>query len=120
MIGISFEKQSETGGNPYREFYDATKRKLEAVYPEKTPGHRRDMSKMRTAKFFLSHFWHVARELEDKSTRGVYADVILEHTGIIPPHYWKDDVNVPVIEVEEEVIETKRRLKAAKKAAKAA
>jgi len=118
MIGISFEHQKDTSGNPYREFYDATKKKLQAVYPEKTDGHRRDMSKMRTAKFFLSHFWHVARELEDKSTRGIYSDVILAHTGIIPPYYWKNDVHVPVIEEEAPVVETKRRIAAAKKAAK--
>jgi len=41
----------------------------------------------RTRKLFLSHFWHVARELEGKSTAGPYADVVLKHTGIIAPYY---------------------------------
>jgi len=44
----------------------------------------------RTRKLFLSHFWHVARTLEGKSTDGPYAEVILKHTGIIPPYYWKE------------------------------
>ena len=43
----------------------------------------------RTRKLFLSHFWHVARELEGKSTVGPYADVVLNHTGIIAPYYWE-------------------------------
>jgi len=43
----------------------------------------------RTRKLFLSHFWHVGRELEGKSTVGPYADVVLQHTGIIAPYYFE-------------------------------
>jgi hypothetical protein len=87
QVGESFNKMNE--GHPYKKHLLEVKEKLEMVYPDKTKGHRHNMARMRMCKLFLSHFWHVARELEGKSTRGVYADVILEHTGIIPPYYWE-------------------------------
>lgn len=87
QIGESFNKMKED--HPYKKHILEVKAKLESVYPDKTKGHRHNMAKMRASKLFLSHFWHVAREIEGKSTRGVYADVILEHTGIIPPYYWE-------------------------------
>ncbi len=114
QIGESFNKQALE--HPYKNHLLEVKSKLETVYPEKSKGHRHSMAKMRAVKLFLSHFWHVAREMDGKSTRGVYADVILEHTGIIPPYYWKDDKNIPIIEVEEELIEVaKPKRKAVKK-----
>jgi len=86
QIGESFNKMK--ADHPYKNHLNERKAKLETVYPEKSKGHRQNMARMQASKLFLSHFWHVARELEGKSTRGVYADVILNHTGIIAPFYW--------------------------------
>ena len=93
QIGESFNKQ-KAEVHPYKQHLIDVKAKLEMIYPEKTKGHRQNMARMRMCKLFLSHFWHVARELEGKSTRGVYADVILEHTGIIAPYYYEKPLNI--------------------------
>ncbi len=87
QIGESFNKMSAE--HHYKNHLNETKAKLETVYPDKSKGHRHSMAKMRAVKLFLSHFWHIAREMEGKSTRGVYADVILNHTGIISPYYYE-------------------------------
>lgn len=87
QIGESFNHMSSE--HLYKKHLLEHKAKLEIKYPEKTPGHRHNMAGMVMEKLFLSHFWHIARELEGKSTRGVYADVILGHTGIIPPFYYE-------------------------------
>jgi len=92
-IGDSFEGQRNSAPHPYKEYYLQQKEKLRAIYPDKTLGHTRSMARMKTSKLFLSHFWHVARELEGKSTRGVYADVILNHSGIVAPFYYEPHVN---------------------------
>lgn len=91
QIGESFNKLSEE--HPYKKHLNETKKKLEVIYPDKTKGHRHNMAKMRAVKLFLSHFWHVARDLEGKSTRGVYADVILQHTGIVAPYFYNQEIS---------------------------
>jgi hypothetical protein len=92
QVGESFNKFGPD--HPYKAFLLESKAKLEAKYPEKTKGHRHSMARMMMCKLFLSHFWHIAREFEGKSTRGVYADVILDHTGIIPPFFYNPDVQL--------------------------
>lgn len=86
-IGEEFNKQIP--GHSYKAFSLKRKEKREKQYPDYTPKHRHNMAMNETVKLFLSHFWHVARTLEGKSTEGPYAEVILKHTNIIPPYYWK-------------------------------
>lgn len=86
-LADQFVRQSK-GKPPYRAFYDDRKKKRLVTHPEASDGHRNNMAKNETVKLFLSHFWHVARELEGLSTAGPYADVIMGHTGIIAPYYW--------------------------------
>lgn len=78
QIGESINKFA-ANGHKYKAFYN--------TYKEK--GKRHGDAIRRTRKLFLSHFWHVARELEGKSTEGPYAEVVLKHTGIIAPYYWE-------------------------------
>jgi len=86
QIGESFNKMKDE--HLYKAFLLGEKAKIEQNRSEITKFHRHKIAKMCTDKLFLSHFWHIARELEGKSTRGIYADVILGHTGIIPPYYY--------------------------------
>ncbi len=106
QIGEAFIKFA--GDHLYRDYYDGRKKKHELKHPDKpknkadvdesikywTKGHRHNAAKNETAKLLVSHFWHVARELAGKSTRGVYADVVLAHTGIIAPYYWEGSQKV--------------------------
>lgn len=55
--------------------------------PEWTLGRINNMALRRTAKMFLSHLWHVWREIEGLSTAGPYAIERLGHTGYVDP--WK-------------------------------
>ena len=75
---------------PYKAFFLERKAKREKTHPEATKGHRHNMARNETIKLFLSHFWHVARTLSGKDTRGPYAEVVLRHDGIIAPYYWKN------------------------------
>lgn len=77
QIGESFNKFTDE--HKYKAFYNTFKKK----------GKRHGDAIRRTRKLFLSHFWHVARELEGKSIEGPYAEVVLGHTGIIAPYYKK-------------------------------
>ena len=87
QVGESFQHMKPE--HLYKAFMLNEKAKMEKNRDDLTLGHRHKIAKMCTAKLFLSHFWHIAKELEGKSTRGVYADVILGHTGIIPPYYYE-------------------------------
>jgi hypothetical protein len=72
----------------YAEFYRQRKTKREKTHPNATKGHRHNMAKHEMAKLFLSHFWHVARTIDGKQTKTVYAEGMLGHENIIPPYYW--------------------------------
>lgn len=76
QIGESFNKFN--GDHAYKAFY----------LKKKEAGKRHGDAIRRTRKLFLSHFWHVARELEGLSTEGPYVETVLKHTGIIAPYYW--------------------------------
>ncbi len=89
FFGQSIQRQPSGSGHPYREFYDERKAYRLKTHPEASKGHRNSMALNETSKLFLSHFWHVARELEGLSTDGPYVQVHMGHTGIIKPYYWE-------------------------------
>ena len=55
--------------------------------PEWTLGRIHMMGLRRMTKIFLSHLWHVWREMEGLSTQGPYVQEKLGHTSILDP--WK-------------------------------
>jgi len=89
-IWQGFNKQKED--HPYKAYMIGQKtshvKKNPTREKEWTPLHIMNAAGNETAKLFLSHFWHVARFLEGKSTDGLYIKIIGKHTGIIPPYYW--------------------------------
>jgi len=89
QFGDQVNRQKDT---PYKLFFLARKKKREQTHPDASKGHRHNMARNEVGKLFLSHFWHVAREIAGKSTAGPYADVVLKHTGIIAPYYWEEPV----------------------------
>ena len=92
QIGMSIEKCPD--GHPYKDFYNQKKLELARKNKLLKPWQIRNGGQRRVRKLFLSHFWHVARELEGKSTDGPW---IIEHgpSGhtIIPPYFW-DSPNI--------------------------
>lgn len=99
MLGDQFNRQK--AGTPYKDFFLAEKREYEKRNEQWlaegktkkelwTKGHIHNAAANNTIKLFLSHFWHVARTLDGKSTDGPYSQVILGHTGIIAPYYWNE------------------------------
>jgi hypothetical protein len=58
------------------------------THPKITKGHNLNMATHETIKRFLSHFWHVARELEGLSTDGPWVIAHGGHTGFVAPYYW--------------------------------
>lgn len=89
QIGDQFNRRS--GEDPYKAYLLDMKYKHERNNGKKkwTKGHIHNAAKHESIKLFLSHFWHVARELAGKSTEGPYIQIVGGHTGIIPPYYWK-------------------------------
>lgn len=92
QIGYQFGEQvnRQKADSPYKAFMLERKARRERTHPDASKGHRHNMAKNETIKLFLSHFWHVARTLDGKDTRGPYAEVVLKHDGIIPPYYWTE------------------------------
>jgi len=90
VIGYHIREQFNRQGadHLYKNFMLKRKKKREQTHPDATKGHRHNMAMNETIKLFLSHFWHIARTIEGKSTEGPYAQTILKHTNIIPPYYW--------------------------------
>ena len=76
-------------GTPYWHFFNSRWQKRKKTHQETSDGHRLNMALHETAKLFLSHFWHVAREIDGKPTKTIYAEGILGHENIIAPYYWK-------------------------------
>jgi hypothetical protein len=70
--------------SPYRKFYDDAK----IYYSENrdwTKAHIHMASIRKMNKMFLSHLWHVWREVEGLETRELYVVEKLGHKHIIPP-----------------------------------
>ena len=57
-----------------------------------TLGHIHSAACSETTKIFLSHFWTVARVLDNKVISGPYSEVILGHTNIYPPFYMEGEL----------------------------
>ena len=85
-VGEQINRQKPT--NPYKAYLLEEKKRYGKIRPDWTKGHIHNAARHNTTQLFLSHFWHVARELEGLSTEGPYAEVILGHTGIIYPYFW--------------------------------
>ena len=94
-VSFQFSEQANIQADDHP--YKAHLLKMKAKHSKKnddrekpwTKGHIHNAAKNETAKLFLSHFWHVAREIEGKSTDGPYVGAIEGHTGIIAPYYWE-------------------------------
>ena len=97
QIGDQFNRQNED--HKYKAFLLRSKekhnRKNENGKREKpwTKGHIQNAARNEAAKLFLSHFWHVARELAGKTTVSPWIIEHGGHTGIIPPYYYEPVVN---------------------------
>lgn len=87
QVGDQFNRRKDSD---YGRFLLERKAHREKTHPDATKGHRLNMARNEAVKLFLSHFWHVARTLDGKSTAGPYAEVVMGHTGIIPPFYWDE------------------------------
>ena len=72
----------------YKQFFIGKRDKLIRTHSHCRPFYIRDMARHQTSKMFLSHFWHVARELEGLSTCGPWIIDHGNHTKIILPFYW--------------------------------
>jgi len=87
---------------PYREVYDRTKTRLEAsekivksrtnqgklvevMWKDTMKSHRHHAAIRAIMKHFLADYWMVGRTLADLSTRPLYVQEQLGHTGIIAP-----------------------------------
>lgn len=87
QIGVSIEKLKED--EPYKAFCNKQKEKIKTKNSELKPYRVRMMANRAARKLLLSHFWHVARTIDGKSTEGPYAQSVLGHTNIIEPYYWE-------------------------------
>lgn len=85
-IGDQFSRKQPD--HKYKEFMLQRKSRHAEKHPDWTKGHVHNAARNETVKLFLSHFWHVAREIDGKPTKTCYADGMLGHENIIPPFYW--------------------------------
>lgn len=88
QVGEQWNRQDAS--HPYKSFLLEQKRKHERNHPDWSKGHIHNAARNEAVKLFLSHFWVVARTLEGKEVSQPYAGVIMGHTNIIQPFYWKD------------------------------
>ena len=90
LLGFHFYEQvnRQKPDHLYKKFFLERRAKRLKTHPDISKGHNMAMAGNETAKLFLSHFWHVARSLEGKSTEGPYVQEVMQHTGIIAPYYW--------------------------------
>lgn len=84
-LGDQFNRQDDN--HPYKSFMLKKKKKHEQKHPDWSKGHIHNAAKNEAIKLFLSHFWVVARTLDNKPVTAPYAETILGHTGIIKPFY---------------------------------
>ena len=83
-LADSFIKQT----NKYYEFYIQVKDEYRLKQPEWTKMKCSNYAKNNMIKLFLSHWWQVAREIDELPITEPYASTILGHTGVIKPFYW--------------------------------
>jgi hypothetical protein len=60
------------------------------THPKASKGHNLYMAGNETARLFLSHFWHVAREIAGLPTESPWIIAHGGHEHIIYPYYWTD------------------------------
>lgn len=87
-IGDQFNRQKDD--HPYKAFMLARKAKHARNHPEWTKGHIHNAAKNEAVKLFLSHFWHIARTIENLPVSEPYAGTIMGHTNIINPFFWEE------------------------------
>jgi uncharacterized Zn finger protein (UPF0148 family) len=85
MIKESFNRMK---GHLYREYADREKEKYAKRYPDWTKGHVHNVAWNNTVKLFLSHFWQVARTLDDLEMTKPYICQKNPAHNIIPPFYF--------------------------------
>lgn len=90
------------GTGPYRDVYDRTKSRLaaserlvksrntagklvEVMWKDAKPSHRHGAALRAVAKHLLADYWFVGRSVAGLSTRPLYVEEKLGHTGIIKP-----------------------------------
>lgn len=86
LIGDQFNRQKPD--HPYKKFFLDRKERHAKNHPDWKKGHCHNAARNEAVKLFLSHFWHVSRELEGKPTKTCYAEGMLGHENIIAPYYW--------------------------------
>jgi len=80
-VGVQFLRND----SPYRLYYDKAKEYYQANRTDWTAGHIHNASLRKMIKLFISHLWHVWRELEGLPTRLLYVQEKLGHDHIITP-----------------------------------
>ena len=90
QVGQSFIKKE--GAHLYRAYYDKRRALRETTHPEATKMHKMNMSLNETVKMFLSHFWQVARTLDDLPVTVPYIVGKDPVHKIIPPFYWDQEL----------------------------
>ena len=86
QIGQSFLKKGP--GHKYRAFYDSRRKLREKTHPDATKMHRMNMALNETIKLFLSHFWQVARTIDELPVTEPYIKAKDQVHNIIEPYYW--------------------------------
>lgn len=85
FVGSNFIKQN----GAYRRIYDESKTYYHAVNPELSDGHCSNRARRKMVKVWLAHLWHLWREAEGYSTRGLWVHEHGEHTTV---YDWRDFV----------------------------
>jgi len=86
MITESFNKQGKD--HQYRAYAEREKVKYAKRKPDWTKGHVHNVAWNNTVKLFLSHFWQVARTLDDLEVTKPYICQKNPAHNIIPPFYY--------------------------------
>ena len=74
--------------NKYYDFYLEVKARYQLNNPSWSKGKCDGFAQNNMVKLFLSHWWQIAREIDELPKTEPYAPTILGHTGVIPPFYW--------------------------------
>jgi hypothetical protein len=86
-------------GHFYKAYLLERRHYRETTHPAASKGHNLNMAGNETSRLFLSHFWHVAREIAGLSTEAPWIIAHGGHEHIIYPYYWEGVPTTPVIEL---------------------
>ena len=99
MIRESFNKQHPSKKNPnpknphlYKLHYLREKAKYIKREPDWTDGHCHNSAWNNTTKLFLSHFWQVARTIDDKEMTLPYINQKNPAHNLILPYYYEGEI----------------------------